>query len=85
MRLALEFTGEVQIDIGLFITRKAQKGLERDVDAVALKRCLAIRTIFGRQVNADNFLVVDEFAVLAGFTIVMRRQRVDLGDAVHLG
>ena len=75
---------EVEIDIGDFVAVKSEEHRERDVVPVLDERRAADGAVHGGQVKAaPDGAVRDEFIVLTVFAAIMRRQRVDLGDADH--
>ncbi len=87
VRLRLVFAREVQVDIGrFFISRETQEGLEGDIEAVAAHARAACRAVLFRHVGAAaEAAVVDELAVAAFGTDIVRREGVDLRDAGHVG
>ena len=85
--LGLIFAGEIEVDIwGLFISREAQKGLKRYVEAVLAHFRAAVRAVFVRHIRAAAPACVgDELGVPALGADIMRRQGVDLRYAGHIG
>ena len=77
---------EVEVDVGYLVPVEAEKDGKRDVVPVLRERRAADGTVLGRQVKAaPDGAVLDEFVVLTVAAAVVRRQRVDLGDADHGG
>ena len=84
--VGLVLAGEVQVDIRLLVTVKAQESLERDVVAVHEHPGAAVGAVFVRQVEAVIHAAVgDELAVFALRAAVVGRQAVDLRDAGEVG
>ena len=82
----LVFTGEVQVDIRHLAAAEAQEGLKGDIEAVFDVLGAADGTDLVRHVGAAAVGAVgDELGVLAVGAAVVRRQRVDLRDAGHVG
>lgn len=82
----LVFARKVQVDIRDLITAEAKERLKRDVEAVLIELRAALRADGIRQVGpAVDAIRNIEGAVFAFGAAIMRRQRVDLGDAGHEG
>ena len=73
---------EVQVNIRLLVAVEAEEGLKRDVVALDDHRLAADRASLVGQVEAVKvYAVVDPLAVLAVGAQIVRRHRVDLGNA----
>ena len=82
MNVGLIHAGKVQVDIRLFVAIEAQERLEGNVMAVDEHRLAANRAILIGQVEAVEVdAVVDPLTVLAVGAQIVRRHRVDLGNA----
>ena len=82
----LVFARKVQVDIRDLVTAEAEERLKRDVEAVLIELRAALRANGVRQVGpAVDAIRNVEGAVFAFGAAIMRRQRVDLGDAGHEG
>ena len=80
MRLRLEITREVEVDIGLFIAVETEECFKRNIVTVADERFAANFTVLRRQVEARAYRAVhEECTLLAVFAQVVRHKRVDLG------
>lgn len=64
MRLRLEITREVEVDIGLFIAVETEESFERDIVTVADERFAANFTVLRRQVEARAYRAVHEEGAL---------------------
>ena len=86
MCLRLIFAGEVKVDIGRFlISRETEEGLERDIKTVLPHKRSALGAVFRRHVRAAAVGAVGyELGMLAFGADIVRRKRVDLGDAGHV-
>ena len=86
MRHRLIFTGEVQIDIRLFITFESKKDFKRNVVSFFYIRRTAHRADLIRQIYAAvRFVIFRKFTVLAVRirTDIMRLKGIYLRNAVH--
>ena len=86
--LGLVVAGEIQVDIRLLVPLEAQEGLEGNVKAVLLKGPSADRAGLVRHIAAGRSRVFPHFlrleiTVVAGGTVIMGRQGVDLRDSRH--
>ena len=82
----LILTREVEIDIGHLAAAVAKEGLKRNVKAVLDVLRAAFRAVLIRHIRAAAVAAVgDELAVPALRAAVVRRERVDLGNARHIG
>ena len=80
--VGLVHTGEVQVDIRLFVAIESKEGLEGDVVALHNHGVAADRAFFVRQVKAVHVdAVVDPFAVLTFRAQIVGRHGVDLRNA----
>ena len=78
MRSRLILTGEVKIDIRLLIAVESEERLERDILSVRNELFAAFRTVLRRQVITRTvYTRIIKFCVIALWTSVMRRQRVN--------
>ena len=86
MRDRLVFSGEIQVDIRGLISLEAEEGFKGYLVAVAVQGRSAVRTVLRRKVNTASGAVADigEFAVLAFRAAIVRRERIDLGNACHM-
>ena len=86
MRPRLILTREVQVNIRHLAAAEAEEGLKRNVKAVLDVLRAAFRAVLIRHIRAAAVAAVgDELAVPALRAAVVRRERVDLGDARHIG
>ena len=91
MSFMLTFILEVQVDIRDFIRGEPQEGFKRNVLTVLNQGGSAFGTDFIRQVKARfisllqeiNAIFVFKGQIMAMGALIMRRQRVDLGDIGH--
>ena len=76
VRLSLILAGEVKVNIrGLFVSRVAEEGLKRDIEAILPHQGAAVGTVFRRHVRAAAVRAVGhELRVLALGADVMRRE-----------
>ena len=82
MDVGLIHAREVQVNIRLLVAVEAEEGLERDVVALDDHRLTADRAGLVGQVEAVKvYAIVDPLAVLAVGAQIVRRHRVDLGNA----
>ena len=58
VRLRLVFAGEIQVDIGRFISLETEEGLKRNIMSVTDKRRAAFRTVLRRQVVTRTHFAV---------------------------
>ena len=86
VRPRLILTREVQVNIRHLAAAEAEEGLKRNVKAVLDVLRAAFRAVLIRHIRAAAVAAVgDELAVPALRAAVVRRERVDLGDARHIG
>ena len=88
MHASLNVSREVQINIGRFVSVESKEGLKHNIVSVCLVFGSALGTFFIGQVKARPHTAVgEELIVLAcGIgTVVVRRQRIDLGNTCHGG
>ena len=88
MRLRLVLPGEVQIDIRLLVSVKAEEGLKGDVEAPAVQLRAAVRALFLWHVTARHsgeglYLRGVEVTPVAVRADIVRRKRVYLCDMRH--
>ena len=89
MCLRLVFTGEVQVDIRLFISLESQECLERNVESQLIQfgpapRAVPVRHVTsGHTVEFPNFLRI-KIIVMTGGAQIMRMQGIDLRNAGHV-
>ena len=88
MRLTLVITGEVQVDIRLFVSLESKERLERNVKSGFFQRLAAVRADGVRHIASGTADVLFdarriELAVMARLAVVMRAQRVYLRDSRH--
>ena len=84
MRDGLVFSGEVQVDIRLFVALEPQERRERDRIAVPLHRRAAVRAVHRRHIHAAVvFLHIAPDDLLAVRAQIMRIQRIDFRNARH--
>ena len=82
MDVGLIHAREVQVNIRFLVAVEAEEGLERDVVALDDHRLAADRAGLVGQVEAVKvYAIVDPLAVLAVGAQIVRRHRVDLGNA----
>ena len=80
----LIITGEVQVDIRHLVALKAQERLKGNVLPVSAHDRSALRTSLVRKVKSvEHAAIRIEMRVLAVWTHIVRRQRIDLGDLGH--
>ena len=76
VRLSLILAGEVKVDIrGLFVSRVAEEGLKRDIEAVLPHQGAAVGAVFRRHISAAAVRAVcHELRVFALGAYIMRRK-----------
>ena len=90
MRAALVLSREIQVDIRLLVTLKAEEGFKWNIEAVLFKRFPADRAIFIRHVTASHTckfpdLLGIKIKIMTIGAVIMRAERVYFRDTRHCG
>ena len=88
VNLALVLTGKIQVNIRLFIAIKAQKCFKRNIMPILMELSPTYRAKFIRHIAAGTASISPHFfrskiRIKTFCAVIMRCQRVDLGDAGH--
>lgn len=83
MSIALIMPGEVQVDIGRFVTVEAEEGFKRDIVPVIYHFLAAFTVSVGHIEAGADTAVKEKYAFFAFRAAVMRRQRVDLRNSAE--
>ena len=88
MCLTLIFSGEIQVDIRLFVAVKSKECFKWNIVTFLNQLFAAIRTLLRRHIASGTsgiffYLLRIEIHIMAFFTVIMCRQRIYLRDTGH--